>query len=86
MKLKPNALGLTAGIIWGVGLMLVTWWSLILYPTGGAILQLIGRFYIGYSVSFLGSIIGLIWGFIDGLICGYIFALLYNLFAKEKAS
>jgi len=85
VKLKPGALGLTAGIIWGVGLMLATWWSLVL-DTGGNTMRLIANFYFGYSVSFLGSIIGLIWGFVDGLICGYIFALLYNLIAKEKAS
>ena len=83
MKLNPRALALTAGIIWGVGLMLATWWVL-LFDTGGMTMRLIGNFYIGYKVSFVGSIIGLVWGFVDGLICGYIFACLYNLLSKEK--
>ncbi len=85
MKLKPSALALSAGIFWGLCVLIGTWWILI-FGTGGQTFRLLGNFYFGYSVTFLGSLIGLVWGFVDGLICGFIFAWLYNLFVKEKAT
>jgi len=84
MKTKPLALALTAGFFWGVAVMLATWWIIII-GSGGNTMCLLQNFYCGYSVSFVGGIIGLLWGFVDGFICGYIFALLYNLFAREKS-
>lgn len=83
MKLNARALAITAGIFWGVVVMLATWWVL-LFHTGGQTIKLLQNFYIGYSVSIVGSLLGLVWGFVDGLICGYIFATLYNLFARTK--
>ncbi len=85
MKLNPRALALTAAILWGLCVLLATWWVLI-FGTGGQTLKLLGNFYLGYSVSFVGSLIGLVWAFVDGLICGFIFAWLYNLLVKEKAA
>ncbi|HEB84534.1 MAG TPA: hypothetical protein ENI92_05980 [Bacteroidetes bacterium] len=82
MKLRPLALALAFGILWGAAVMVATWWLLITGSAGGTI-SLIGKFYLGYSFSFVGSLIGLIWGFVDGFVCGYLVALLYNLFAKE---
>ena len=38
------------------------------------------HFYYGYSLTPLGSLIGLAWGFVCGAICGAILAWLYNLF------
>ena len=43
----------------------------------------LGRVYIGYAISPLGSVLGLVWGFVDGLIGGAIFAWLYNLLASR---
>jgi hypothetical protein len=46
---------------------------------------LISKFYIGYSITPIGSLLGLVWAFFDGLIGGAIFAWLYNkLSSKEK--
>lgn len=84
MKLKPLALALTSGIMWGALLMLATWWILII-DSAGETISTLSNFYFGYSVSFVGSLIGLAWGFVDGFICAYIFALLYNLFAGKSA-
>lgn len=81
MKLNPRALALTSGILWGLAVMICTWWVLI-FQTGGETFKLLNNFYFGYSVSFVGSLIGLVWGFVDGLICGFIFAWLYNLLCK----
>jgi len=84
MKLNTKAFALTCGILSGVGLFLLTWWLII---TGGATGEktLIGRVYLGYCISPLGSLIGLVWAFVDGLICGLIFAWLYNLIATRVA-
>lgn len=85
MKLNLKAFALTFGLIWGFGLMFLTWWVMIFNgATGNA--TIIGQVYRGYNISFLGSIIGLIWGFFDGMIGGAIFAWLYNLLVDKFKS
>lgn len=82
MKLNPKALGLSLGIVWGAMVMIATW--ILMAQGGGAQLAKLGKIYFGYSVTFLGSLIGLVWGFVDGLVAGVIAAWLYNVFAGEK--
>lgn len=79
MKLDRKAFGLAAGILWGLGVFLCTLWAV--YLGGGEHLALLGKFYLGYSISVLGALVGLVWGFVDGFICGWLFAWLYNRFA-----
>lgn len=77
MKLDIRAFAIAFAIWWGVGVFLLTWWVIALGgPTGEP--TFLGRIYIGYEISPLGSVIGLIWGAVDGLIAGAIFAWLYN--------
>ncbi len=81
MKLNIKAFGLTCGLVWGVGLFIVTWWIIALEgleDTAGYD-GMLARVYLGYDISLFGSVIGLAWGFADGLIGGVIFAWLYNL-------
>lgn len=80
MKLNVKAFALACAIVWGVGLFALTWWMIIF---GGATGErtMIGRVYLGYRVSPVGSLVGLVWAFADGLIVGGIFALLHNLIA-----
>lgn len=81
MKLNVLALGLACGLIWGLGLFIITWWIIAFDgPQPGETLVL-GRIYRGYELTTIGSIIGLAWGFFDGFIGGVIFAWLYNLLA-----
>ena len=82
MKFNIKAFGLTCGLIWGLGLFALTWWIIAFEGATGDI-TLIGRVYRGYSISPVGSLIGLGEAFIDGLIGGLIFALLYNLLAGK---
>jgi len=77
MKLNIKAFALTCGIVWGLGLFFFTWW-LIAFDGSTGEPTLIGRLYRGYTISPIGSIIGLIWAFFDGLFGGAIFAWLYN--------
>ena len=81
MRLNIKALSLAAGIIWGACIFLMTWW-IILFEGASGDATFIAYVYRGYSISTIGSIIGLIWGFVDGLVCGALFAWLYNRLAK----
>ena len=85
MKLNVKAFALTCGIIWGVGIFLITWWVIIFSGATGES-TFIGSVYLGYSISPLGSIIGLVWAFVDGLIAGAVFAWLYNKIASRTSS
>ncbi|MCK4942728.1 MAG: bacteriophage holin [Candidatus Aminicenantes bacterium] len=82
MKLNVKAFGLTCGLFVGVGLFLVTWW-IILFSGATNEVTFIGKVYRGYTISPLGSVIGLAWGLVDGFIGGAIFAWLYNFFAGK---
>lgn len=80
MKLSVKGFALTAGILWGLSVFLLTLMSLW-YGRGGH-LGLLSLVYIGYTVSYVGSLVGLAYGFVDGMITGALFAWLYNRFAK----
>ena len=83
MKWNVRAFALAFGIWWGVGIFLVTWWVIAFggWSTGEP--TFLGRIYLGYEISPLGSVIGLVWGFVDALIGGAIFAWLYNVIATK---
>lgn len=85
MKLNVRAMALSFGLIWGLGLMVLTWW-IILFEGATGEPTLIGYVYRGYNISFTGSFFGLVWGFFDGAIGGIIFAWLYNLLADRFKS
>lgn len=83
MKIKPVALGLTLGIVWG-GVLFVT--TLLSYFTGyaSAFLNVIaGSVYPGYTISPVGSVLAFFYGFVDLGLGGLIVGWLYNRFAKE---
>jgi len=85
MKLNVWAFGLTCALIWGLGLFVLTWWIIAFDGQTGEVTTF-GRVYRGYSITALGSIIGLVWAFFDGLIGGAIFAWLYNLIAGRMTA
>ena len=80
MKLKAVAFGLAGGVLWGLSIFILTWLKIAGY---GADMTLVKAYYIGYSVTPIGSVIGAVYGFFDAGIACLIFALLYNFFAKE---
>lgn len=80
MKLDIKAFALACGIIWGLGVFLLTWWVIAFEGASGD-RTLIGLVYRGYSLSPAGSVVGLVWGFFDGVVGGALFAWLYNLLA-----
>jgi hypothetical protein len=76
MQLDKKALGLAMGILWGLAVLVMTVWAMVV--GGGEHLILMAKFYLGYGISPVGAVIGLIWGFIDGFIGGWVLAWLYN--------
>jgi hypothetical protein len=80
MKLNTKAFALACAVIWGLGLFVLTWW-IIAFDGATGDPTIIGRVYRGYTISPLGSFIGLVWGLVDGLLGGAIFAWLYNVLA-----
>ncbi len=84
MRLDIKVFALTCALFWGVGLFVVTWWIMAFGGASGDV-TLVGRVYLGYSISPLGSLVGLVWASVDGLIGGTIFAWLYNTLADRLA-
>ncbi len=78
MRLNVKAFALTCALVWGLGLFFLTWWIIAFDGATGEV-TLVGRIYRGYTLSPVGSVIGLIWALADGLVGGAIFAWLYNL-------
>jgi len=81
MELRKRALGISLGLVWGLTILITTWWLLI-KDTPGEIISKLSVFYYGYSFSFVGSLIGFLWGFVDGFIAGVLIAWFYDIFHK----
>ncbi len=80
--LNAKSLGLTLGILWGVSLFLITIICVLTGGYGSEVLNLIKGVYLGYEITFVGSIIGLIYGFIEGFIGGFLVGWIYNKIEK----
>ena len=85
MKLNIKACALAGAVLWGLGLLLITWWLILFGEANEETTRLISQVYIGYSVTAGGSLIGFFYGFIDGLFGGFFFAWLYNLLIDRFA-
>lgn len=82
MKLNPVALGVALGVVWGGALFITTWMS---YYTGYGklFLEVLAKsIYPGYTISPIGSFLGLFYGFLDGLISATLIGWIYNKIAK----
>lgn len=79
-KLDGSALGISIGLLFGFAVFLAT--NFLLFKGGdivGPNLALLGQFFVGYEVSFSGSLIGLVYGLISGFILGWLIATIRNL-------
>lgn len=82
MRFDVKALAITSSILWGLALFCVTWWIIAFEGAAGEPIFL-ERIYRGYTITPLGSIVGLVWGLVDGLFCGAIFGWAYNFIADR---
>jgi len=80
--LDAKKFGLAGGILWGLCMAVCT---ILAVYTGYSkqFLELMSTVYPGYTISPVGSIIGLIYGFIDAFVGLFIFAWLYNKLLKR---
>ena len=87
LRLNGNVLGLVMGIIGGLIIFVATNWLVI---KGGEVvgphLSLLNQFFIGYSVTFVGSLIGAVYGFITGYLSGLLIGWVYNAVIFLKTS
>jgi tetrahydromethanopterin S-methyltransferase subunit G len=79
LKLDGNVWGLVFGIL--LGLMIFVATNFLLIKGGEVIgphLGLLSQFLFGYSVSFVGSLIGFGYGLLYGYVAGFVTAWVYN--------
>jgi hypothetical protein len=78
-RLRAGIMAVVFGMVGGCGLFLATVWLLIRGGTNvGKHLGLLGHYFPGYSVTWLGSVIGLFYGAATGAIVGWFVAWVYN--------
>jgi hypothetical protein len=86
LLLQTKIIGLSLGLLLGFIIFVATNWLVIKggqYTADGQYvvgphLQLLSQFFIGYRVSFWGSIIGFFYGFALGTLCGSAIGFIYN--------
>jgi hypothetical protein len=83
MRLNVKAFALAAGFLWGLIILVVTFY-MAWRESSGEHLGRLGLFYPGYAVTYGGSVIGFIWSFIYGAIAGALFAWFYNRMAGNR--
>ena len=79
VRLSGQVLGLVMGFVGAIVIFAATNWLVL---KGGDVvgphLGLLSQFFIGYSVTFVGSFIGAAYGFVVGYISGLIIGWIYN--------
>jgi hypothetical protein len=86
VRLNTTMFGMLLGVLFALGILIATNWLVL---KGGPInnrgeevigphLQLLGQFFIGYRVTFVGSLIGAAWAFALGTITGSVLGWIYN--------
>ena len=94
LRLNAKVLGVTLGLAFGLVIFVMTNWLVLagghITETGerviGPHLALLGDFFLGYRVSFFGSIIGFLYGFALGTITGAAVGVIYNKLSSFRTS
>ena len=92
LRLNATVQALVVGILAGLIIFVATNWLVLkgghIGPEGerviGPHLSLLSQFFVGYRVTFLGSIIGFVYAFIFGFLIGFGVAVTYNWFVELK--
>lgn len=83
MRLSPVSLGIALGSVWGISLFVTTWIS---YYTGYGrlFLEVLAQsIYPGYSITPIGSFVGMFYGFLDGFVSAALIGWIYNKIIKK---
>jgi hypothetical protein len=83
VRLNAKLMGIVLGTLLGAGLFLIT--NFLVLKGGenvGQHLELLAQFFPGYSVTFLGSLVGFAYAFAVGLVIGSVLGAVYNKVAR----
>jgi hypothetical protein len=84
-RFNATVQGLVFGTLLGALIFLATNWLILKGGENvGAHLALLGQFFIGYRVTFIGSLIGFGYGFLTGFVSGFLVSILYNWFGTRR--
>jgi len=79
VRLNAVVAGVVTGLLAGLAVFVATNWLVL---KGGRVvgphLALLGQYFIGYRVSFVGSLIGFAWAFAIGFLAGAAVVWIYN--------
>ncbi len=83
VRLNAKLMGIVLGTLLGMGLFLAT--NFLVLKGGenvGQHLELLAQFFPGYSVTFLGSLVGFAYAFAVGMVIGSVMGAVYNKVAR----
>ena len=86
MRMNAKVFGLVLGLLFGIAIFVATNWLIIKggepneagQVVIGPHLALLGQYFIGYRVTFLGSLVGFAYAFVVGAVTGWLLSLIYN--------
>jgi hypothetical protein len=79
LRMNVKILGLALGLLLGLALFIATNWMVLKGDEFvGPHLQLLNQYFIGYRISFVGSLMGFSYGFVLGTLSGASIAWIYN--------
>ena len=92
LRLNATLQGLVTGIVVGLVIFVATNWLILKgattgpegQPVVGPHLALLGQYFIGYQVTFWGSLVGFAYGFLCGFVAGYLISTMYNWLVDRK--
>ncbi len=85
LLLNAKAFGLVLGLLLGLIIFIATNWLVLKGGEQvGPHLQLLSQYFIGYRVTFVGSLIGLAYGFALGTLSGAFIGWVYNKIANLR--
>jgi|SRR5690242_6018716 hypothetical protein len=92
LYMNAKVLGVVLGFLFGIVIFIATNWLVIRgpqpdqygQPVTGPHLALLGQYFIGYRVSFWGSLIGFAYAFVTGSVAGWLIAVVYNSIARLR--
>ena len=79
LRLNGRAWGIAFGLLFGLGIFIAT--NILVLkggPNPGQHLRMLRVFFPGYSVTFLGSLVGFVYSFVFGYAMGRLIGGLYN--------
>ena len=86
VRLNAVIVGLVTGLMAGLAVFVATNWLIL---KGGRVvgphLALLGQFFIGYRVTFVGSLIGFVWAFAVAFLVGTAVVWIYNRLADLRS-